>query len=202
MKSVLLAVGLVAWTALVATGFGWLALYESRPGSIGAAAPDWPLSSGLVRDPERWTLLMFVHPRCPCSRASLQELAEVLSENSNRVRAYVVCCIPRGAPPGWAEAATWREASAMKNVEVYCDENDRERSHFGAETSGCVMLYDPKGRLLYSGGITRARGHTGSNAGRSTIESLFRGDSPSVRDGPVFGCPLLDPEISASEKGS
>jgi hypothetical protein len=202
MKRARFAVALVAWAAVVGSGFGWLALYESRPGSTGAASQDWPESSGLIRDPERWTLLLFLHPRCPCSRASLEELSGLLSENANRVRAYVVCCKPPGAPPGWEKTATWRQATAMKDAEVYCDDNDKERSRFGPETSGHVLLYDPNGRLRYSGGITRARGQTGGNAGRSAVESFLRGESPAMREEPVFGCLLVDPETSASEKGS
>jgi hypothetical protein len=194
MKNAIFAAGLVAWAALVGAGFGWLALYETRPGAGAAATRSWPAESGLRRDPGRWTLLLFLHPRCPCSRASLEELDTILSEGGDRVCAYAVFCRPPGVPPGWEKTATWRRATAVKGLSVYCDDDDKERNRFGPETSGHALLYDPEGRLRYSGGITRARGQTGDSPGRSAVASFLRGESPPVREGPVFGCPLVDPE--------
>jgi hypothetical protein len=61
-------------------------------------------------------------------------------------------------------------------------------------TSGQVLVFDRRGRVSYSGGITRARGQTGANAGRAAVEAILRGGSPPYPSGPVFGCPLVDPE--------
>ena len=46
-----------------------------------------------------------------------------------------------------------------------------------SKTSGQVVVYDAKGALLFSGGITAARGHMGDNAGRDRITALLRGDT-------------------------
>lgn len=202
MRRASFAAGLAAWVTVVGTGFGWLALYESRPGPAAESPGDWPSPSRLSRDPGRWTLVMFLHPRCPCSRASLDELGGLLPGHGNQVRAIVLFCIPPGAPPGWEKAAAWRQATAMKGVTVFCDDGDEERCRFGPETSGHVLLYDPGGVLRFSGGITRARGQAGENPGRSAVESLLRGLSPPAWEGPVFGCPLVDHETPASGRGS
>jgi hypothetical protein len=61
----------------------------------------------------------------------------------------------------------------------------------GAETSGYVALYDANGRLLFSGGITRSRGHEGESAGRRTICALLAGEVVADPKTPVFGCPLF-----------
>jgi hypothetical protein len=189
------------WASAIALGFAGLAVYESRPGAAAAAPWEWPARTRLTRDPDRWTLVMFLHPRCPCSQASLQELAELLSGNPAQVRTILLCCKPPGVPDGWEQGETWRQAVSMKHVTVQIDENDEERSHFGVQTSGHVLLYDPSGRLRYDGGITRARGHVGANVGRAAVEALLRGETPPVDSGPVFGCPLVGPETSDSEKG-
>jgi hypothetical protein len=58
-------------------------------------------------------------------------------------------------------------------------------------TSGQTVLYDNEGALLFSGGITGARGHAGDNAGRtSLVELLNRGAAGRSRTS-VFGCPLF-----------
>jgi hypothetical protein len=61
------------------------------------------------------------------------------------------------------------------------------------------MLYDGNGRLLFSGGITGARGHSGDNAGRSTVLSLLSRDTVDRAETPVFGCSLFDPEARCLE---
>jgi hypothetical protein len=201
MRSKLKFVLGATWTAAIAAGFTGLAVYESRPGTEAAAPREWPARTRLTRDPDRWTLLMFLHPRCPCSQASLQELAELLSGKQPQVQTFLLCCKPPGVPDGWEQGETWRQAASMKQATVSIDEHDDERSCFGVQTSGHVLLYDPRGRLRYDGGITRARGHVGPNEGRAAVAALLRGEASPVTSGPVFGCPLVDPETSDSEKG-
>jgi hypothetical protein len=194
MSKVSVVIGFLVWAAVAVLGFWCLAAYETRPGSEADPPQAWPDRSRFSRDSERPTLLMFLHPHCPCSRASLEELAALLSANSDGLRALVVFCKPEGAPDSWEQSALWRQASGMKGIDVVCDLEDEERCRFGARTSGQVLVFDGRGRLSYSGGITRARGLAGANPGRAAVEAILRGQSPSCRSGPVFGCPLVDPE--------
>ena len=68
---------------------------------------------------------------------------------------------------------------------------------FGALASGQTMFYDADGTLQFSGGITASRGHSGDNAGRSTITALLFNGKSAVRSTPVFGCYLGNPETRA-----
>ena len=69
----------------------------------------------------------------------------------------------------------------------------REAARFGAATSGQTFLYDARGGLLFSGGITGARAHAGDNAGRSAVVTLLNGTGgPAAPRTSVFGCPLFD----------
>jgi hypothetical protein len=69
-------------------------------------------------------------------------------------------------------------------------------TRFGALTSGHTVVYDPSGRLLFSGGITSARGHAGENMGSELIlAQLARKTNPQTHA--VFGCPLADSPVSA-----
>jgi hypothetical protein len=53
------------------------------------------------------------------------------------------------------------------------------------------MLYGSEGNLLFSGGITAARGHEGDNAGRSAIISCLTKSEAERNQTPVFGCSLF-----------
>jgi hypothetical protein len=72
------------------------------------------------------------------------------------------------------------------------DRDGAESRRFRTETSGHALLYDAGGRLLFSGGITVARGHAGDNAGLGAIEALVAGEPAARRRTLVFGCALHD----------
>ena len=74
------------------------------------------------------------------------------------------------------------------------DGDGQEARLFHAVTSGQTVLYDSQGRLLFSGGITASRGHSGDNAGRSAIVSLVNAEVPDRTETLVFGCPLFSPK--------
>ena len=59
-----------------------------------------------------------------------------------------------------------------------------------ASTSGQTLLFDRDGDLIFSGGITGGRGHSGDNAGRDAIVSLVESGESTLDETPVFGCSL------------
>ena len=65
-----------------------------------------------------------------------------------------------------------------------------------ALTSGSCFLYDAHGKLLFSGGITSARGHEGDNAGRDAIVKLVHGRPAPQQQTDVFGCALRGSNLS------
>src|SRR2546422_10428791 len=80
----------VLWA--LAAGAGTVALwnYESAAGHAGGTPEHWPPQAQITLDPQRATLLMFAHPRCPCSRASLGELNRLLARYPGRVAAHLL----------------------------------------------------------------------------------------------------------------
>ena len=117
---------------------------------------------------------MLVHPQCPCSRASVSELAKLMAHAQGKVVAHVLFAKPEGAPADWTVGELWNAVSAIPGVHAQCDEGGMEARRFGAETSGQTMLFDAAGRLLFRGGITAARGHAGANAGSAAITASAR----------------------------
>ncbi|HZL72329.1 MAG TPA: hypothetical protein VFC86_07705 [Planctomycetota bacterium] len=180
-----------AWAALVAGGVWLLAAYANAPGPSTGAASEWAAGGALGRDPVRPTLLMFLHPLCPCSRASVEELNTLLARAPVKPAVKAVFIRPAGAADGWERQGLWRSAADIPGVETLADPEGAEALRFGIRTSGHVLLYAPGGALLFSGGITSARGHSGDNAGLDRVLERLRDPSLPPAVGPVFGCLLF-----------
>jgi hypothetical protein len=178
----------VVWLGSTAGGLAFFWSYENTPGIRMAVPAQWPVASGISPVPGIATLIMFAHPQCPCTRASVGELESLMAHCDGRVRAHVIFYKPHGLPDDWAHTDLWRSAEAIPGVEVQCDEEGAEAGRFGATTSGFVVLYDQLGHLRFNGGITSERGHSGDNEGLSAIVAILNGLPPHVTTTPVFGC--------------
>ena len=177
--------------AAVAVGLRLILNYENTPGISGASSQVWPVDSQIHRTPGLPTLVTMVHPHCPCSRASIGELALLMVRGQGLVNANVVFVKPRDFPDEWERSDLWSSAAMIPGVNVSVDNDGVEARRFGSRTSGQVMLYSADGRLIFSGGITAARGHSGDNYGRSAIIELLNDGAVEQRETPVFGCPLF-----------
>jgi hypothetical protein len=166
--------------------------YDNRPGINANVPGQWPSQSTLTRSTDRQTLVFVAHPQCTCTRASLDELAEILARASSRLpRTYVLFLKPSEFAPGWEQTDLWHRAAALPDVTIRRDDDGIEAKLFGVETSGQTFLYAADGRLLYSGGITGSRGHAGENAGELALVALLTRGSAERRSANVFGCSLF-----------
>jgi hypothetical protein len=178
------------WLAALAFGGKTLFRYETTPGSIGSVASSWPSVSIVPHQTDKPTLLMFAHPHCPCTRASVGELAQIMAHALGKVNAYVLFIKPPNAGPDWDDTDLRSSAAAIPGVTVVTDENGKEASRFGAETSGHTLVFDRNGTLVFTGGITASRGHAGTNAGESAVLAALNQQAVERPRTPVFGCSL------------
>jgi hypothetical protein len=182
------------WIVAVGSGLFQLWDYTAAPGRAGTQTADWPAGSQTCLVPGGANLIMFAHPHCPCTRASLDELAKVMTQCGGLVNARILFLKPANDVTDWEKTDLWRTAGRIPGASVVVDEAGREHTRFGVETSGHVLLYDATGKLKFSGGITSSRGHSGDNTGRDTIVELLRHGGAERTTTPVFGCPLKDRE--------
>jgi hypothetical protein len=189
-----------SWLVAVGIGLWVLFDYQMTPGAVSALPQHWPAGTTLPLDPEKPTLVMFVHPHCPCSRASLHELQMLVTHSGNQFRPIVVFTRPKGLPSDWTNTDLWKTASSTPGVTCFADDGARETRLFHAQVSGETLLYDSTGRLLFHGGITDSRGHEGDNPGRLAIESFLAGDALGLHETPVFGCRLQARNGSSSDR--
>jgi hypothetical protein len=179
------------WLVAATAGLWVLWQYDNTPGERARAPEHWPAPTKLTRATDRPTLIVLAHPHCTCTRASLGELAEAIARARTPPRTYVLFMAPTSFADGWENTDLWRTAAGIPGVTVVRDDDGREARRFGAETSGQTLLYDERGVLVFSGGITGARAHAGDNVGRQSLVALLN-QEPAARSGTnVFGCSLF-----------
>lgn len=183
-----------AWLLVVSAGLVTLLVYEHQPGAASAEPAGWPSESQLPRAVGVPTLVLLAHPHCPCTRATLEELNQLLARSPVDLRVHALFFAPSDEAPEWAHTDLWRTVEALPGVEVRVDRDAREATLFGAETSGHVVLFNASGELLFRGGITGSRGHAGDNLGRQSILAHLSGQGSAVRNTPTFGCSLTERE--------
>lgn len=189
----LLWISILVWTTLVTTGLWFLWRYENTPGVTSSSPAQWPSISRIQLAGNQPTLVMLAHPHCPCSRASVGELARIMAHSQGRVMAYVLFTTPAGSSADWEKTDLWQSAADIPGVNVIKDSEGVEARLFNAVTSGQTVLYDTRGQLLFSGGVTRSRGHFGDNPGQGAIISIVNAEAPELTETSVFGCPLFNP---------
>src|SRR5579863_8219926 len=139
---------LAAWGLSVAIGASTMIRYASTPGRLATPPVDWPRNTQLQPASPKATLLVFVHPQCPCSRATLEELAQIMVLRQ-QVEGRVYFLEPAGTQ--WSKTDLYDSAVRIPGVRVLSDPNGVVARQFGARTSGQSLLYDAGGRLVFNG---------------------------------------------------
>lgn len=188
------------WAIAVVASMVALWKYKMKPGPSETAAPAaWPADVPLARKPGRATLVMLAHPKCPCTKASMTELAVLMARVGRSTDAYVLFVVPNGAEDGFEKGETWAQAAAIPGVQIVADAKGAIAAKFGATVSGHTVAYDAAGHLAYSGGITPSRGHAGENEGRwQIVARIEHAGGTAAGRGPTYGCELFD----GDEKGN
>jgi len=183
----------VGWAALIGLGVWAMARYETTPGPVGPVPVVWPRETSLVLTKDAATILVFIHPRCSCSEATLTELERLLNWGHGRVRALAIFAMPDNPGPAWANSSIVQRASEIPNMTIIQDRGGLEAHRFGALTSGFTEVFASTGALQFSGGITPARGQTGDSKGAQAIRDAIIQGTPRSRRTRVFGCQLENP---------
>lgn len=182
-----------AWA--VALGVGVVLVWQAklRPGALGRDVATWPADTTLPRNSGAPQVIMFAHPRCPCTLASLDELERAMAQSGSEVAPVIVFNVAAGTPETWAHGASWTRAMRIPRARVVIDRDGREAERFGAATSGHVFVFGGDGERVFSGGVTPARGHVGEGPGREGLIAALTDERVAAAHAtPVFGCPMRD----------
>jgi hypothetical protein len=183
------------WAIAIAAGFHALMVYKGHAGSAGKMPTAWPPNNLIAASSIRPQLVMFAHPRCPCTKASLGELELLVAQAQGKFDAAVLFSEPADETGAWSNTTTIDLARSIPGVRVILDRDGTVAKQFGAETSGHTVVYASNGKLLFSGGITGARGHLGDNGGFDSVLQSVSGEGrvPRQVTAKVFGCEIFGP---------
>ncbi|MEQ8768222.1 MAG: hypothetical protein RL885_30240 [Planctomycetota bacterium] len=185
---------LSAWLLLVGGGTVGLWTWSGTAEAEAVTVEAWPEGSALEHAKDRPTIVMFAHPKCPCTLASYEELSRALTVVERIPLVHLVLVEPEGAAADFQDSTLASRARRDGFCLVQRDRGGALAKQFGARVSGHVLLFSAAGEALFSGGITAARGHEGSNLGVQRLCAGLRGVAPEATRFPVLGCGLFDEE--------
>lgn len=184
---------IVAYFIALLTGIALVHRASAVSGPTNGSPAQWPGSNALTLAADAPTLLIFAHPRCPCTEATLINLRSIAAAE----RARVVLII---SGPAARVQASDDERRLLENARadiVTRDPDGAEAERFGVLTSGHVLVYRQDGTRAFSGGITPMQGHRGAC---DALERLSRSlkyervpadKGATMGDLPVYGCPIF-----------
>lgn len=184
------------WIGLALSGVIALTRYHLTPTMAAEPPATRPSVDGFSFAPGKPTLVMVVHPLCPCSRASMHQLADIAGKWRNALAVSVVFAEPSELKTEGPDGELWKIASDISGATLLRDPDGAIARGFDAHSSGQTFLYDAAGRLWFSGGITTSRGHEGLSPGTEAINAALTAIAVNPRstvtrvNTPVFGCPL------------
>ncbi len=184
----------ILWLIAVGAFVTSITDHLARPGPVSEHQSNaWPTNERVRLNEDGFTLLMFVHPDCPCTQSSLAELERLLAQQSVRpINTHIILPVPNDAESTHKITNVFpRSLSLYPFQEKHIlDKNAQLTRLFGIRTSGHCLLFDQSGQLLFSGGLTPLRGHEGSCPGNISLAECLHGQPPQTRQSPVFGCAL------------
>jgi hypothetical protein len=180
-------VAVIFWAILVLVGGMLLVKYQMAPGEQKPGPERLP-ESQTHQGQSLSEMLVFLHPKCPCSRATVEELDRLMADTTGKLKVKAYFVGPQNAADDWTQSPLVVRARSIPNIEVAYDAGGAHAKAFGALTSGQAFVFDPKGKKVYQGGLTASRGHEGANEGcASIVEYVKTGKLPPSQP-PVFGC--------------
>lgn len=196
------------YVAVATCGMAWLWGNDRSGGATGAVgiSPARFDVGGVGLKSDGVRVVVVIHPKCPCSLATLDVVDEIWRrrDRAGGAELLVLLVRPEGAAEGFEEGRAAERAREMMGragggrVEV--DVGGEKARRLGATISGHVAVYGAEGELLASGGVTRSRGHSDRSAVAVAMETALVAGSDGAVGGKnagggvttaaVFGCAL------------
>lgn len=131
------------------------------------------------RAPRKETLLASSHLECPCSKAAIEGIAQLMASDGN-LNPPVVFFTPQNSPEcGGSDLC--EDVRRIPGERVLSDRDGLAGQCFSARTSGQVLVYNSRGHLLFNGDLPPRRELVGPNRGFDAICAIVHGTLPKTQ---------------------
>lgn len=184
------------WLVGIVVGSVFMFQHEFTPGESRPAPASLPAKFRAITPEEgqNLTLFMAVHPDCPCTGSSLEQLDRFLTRYPTEARAVALFWVPKGEQGSntqTTDGSYWKRLNKLNTVSTVVDPQGRMAEKLGSLVSGAVVAYDQNGSLVFQGGLTATRGHDGPSVGFDSLVALANQEAtPELCRTPSFGCSL------------
>jgi len=181
------------------------AVATAHAGTVGSPAPEFALQSvagGTVKLSQykgKYVVLEWVNPECPYVRkhygsANMQKLQK---DYTGREVVWLTINSTRNGHPEYkqpGEMATWMKKMDASSSATLLDPKGEAGKAYGARTTPHMYIIDPKGVLVYAGGIDDKRStdvedvKTAKNYVRAAMDELLAGKSVTNSATAPYGC--------------
>lgn len=191
----------IACVAIAGAGVIAMGAYAEAPGHAASAHEHLPAAidaRGRVA-----TLVVAIHPGCPCTDATAEALARLARQwHAGDVVVHALIAGPAADEGVVLRAHVNRQLAYLPDVHVRTDAGGLAWS-LGARTSGHVFAFDADGALRFSGGITPGRGHRGESEGLRALRALATPGNriETTLETPVYGCSIFGDEHRTAADG-
>lgn len=181
----------ISWFVLVFIFLSYFYYVVHKPANPGSSPSSWPPNDWIKASSGIPTLILAVHPRCPCSDDTLTELGKLQTTlGSHQLEIHLLFYQPLESSPDWVEGKLWNQAKAMEAVTLHRDPGGHKAIQFGLATSGQVVVYDKQGKKLFGGGITIGSICLDENPSSRLLAKSLKDSIPLIQETPVYGCSL------------
>jgi len=181
------------------------AVATAHAGTVGSPAPEFALQSvagGTVKLSQykgKYVVLEWVNPECPYVRkhygsANMQKLQK---DYTGREVVWLTINSTRNGHPEYkqpGEMATWMKKMDASSSATLLDPKGEAGKAYGARTTPHMYIIDPKGVLVYAGGIDDKRStdiedvKTAKNYVRAAMDELLAGKTVTNSATAPYGC--------------
>ena len=182
------AIMAILWLGAAVIGLGVLGVFAQTAGGVDAPPTEEAAALPARTNTAPFRLVVAVHPKCPCTSATIGQIERILADAPGRLTCTVLAYQPAGAAADWLDTKSIRTSRERLGAEVIADADGAMAQRLGMSVSGSVVLYSPEGTAEFFGGLTSARGHEGDSSGKDAVTAIVLGKPALYTMAPVYGC--------------
>lgn len=150
-----------------------------------------PQTVVLNKDSEKGSVIIFMSAKCPCSNSHVEIIKKLAAQNKN----FQFVVIHSNSDESTKEAADYFKKTGF-SFPVLQDDGAKIADQFKAFKTPHAFVLDPKGNILYQGGVTdSSHGDSATkNYLANALADISENKPVQITNGRTLGCVILRKE--------